>query len=69
MRSQTHVDRFLSVSQRVDVGVLGGEAGRHLGTLGDGAVAGAHDVGSARDPADRGRLLSEPVTGSGVSPV
>jgi hypothetical protein len=32
------------LSQRVDVSVFGGEADRHLGTLGDGAVAGDHDV-------------------------
>ena len=41
---QTRVDRFLSSPQRVDVGTIGGEAGRHLGTLGDGAVAGDHDI-------------------------
>ena len=41
---QTRVDRFLSSPQRVDVGAIGGEAGRHLGTLGDGAVAGDHDI-------------------------
>ena len=44
MRPQARVDRFLSSPQRVDVGVIGCEAGRHLGTLGDGAVAGNHDV-------------------------
>ena len=41
---QTRVDRFLSSPQRVDVGTIGGEAGRHLGTLGDRAVAGDHDI-------------------------
>ena len=44
VRIQTRVDRFLSSPQRVDVGTIGGEAGRHLGTIGDGAVAGDHDV-------------------------
>jgi len=29
--AQTRVDRFLSSPQRVDVGMIGGEAGRHLG--------------------------------------
>ena len=42
--TQTRVDRFLSSPQRVDVGMIGGEAGRHLGTLGNGAVAGDHDI-------------------------
>ena len=41
---EARVDRFLSPSQRVDVGVVGGEARRHLGTFGDGAVAGDDDV-------------------------
>ena len=36
--TQTRVDRFLSSPQRVDVGMIGGEAGSHLGTLGDGAL-------------------------------
>jgi hypothetical protein len=31
--TQTRVDRFLSSPQRVDVGMIGGQAGRHLGTL------------------------------------
>src|ERR687892_1456621 len=44
IRPQTRVDRLLSSSQRVDVGTIGGEAGRHLGTLGNGAVAGDRDV-------------------------
>lgn len=30
--------------ERVDVGAVGGEASRHLGALGDGAVPGNHDV-------------------------
>ena len=41
--TQTRVDRFLP-PQRVDVGMIGGQAGRHLGTLGNGAVAGDHDI-------------------------
>ena len=45
MRPQTRVDRFLSSPQRVDVGMIGGEAGSHLGTLGNGAVAGDQDPG------------------------
>jgi hypothetical protein len=36
---KTRVDRLLSAPQRVDVGTIGGEAGRHLGTLGNGPVA------------------------------
>ena len=42
--AQTRVDRFLSSPQRVDVGMIGGQAGRHLGTLGNGAVAGDDDI-------------------------
>jgi hypothetical protein len=56
MRPQARVDRFLSSLQRVDVGAVGGEAGRHLGTLGDGAVGGDHDVdvpGGLVQPAER----------------
>ena len=37
-------DRFLSSPQRVDVGMIGGEAGCHVGTLGNGAVAGDQHV-------------------------
>jgi hypothetical protein len=44
IRPQTYVDRFLSSPRRTDVGVVGGEAGRHLGTLGNGAVAEDQDV-------------------------
>ena len=44
VRIQTRVDRFLSSSHRVDVGTIGGEPGRHLGTFGNGAVAGDHDI-------------------------
>ena len=44
IRAQTRVDRFLSSPQRVDVGTIGGQAGRYLGTLGNGAVAGDHDI-------------------------
>jgi RNA polymerase sigma-70 factor (sigma-E family) len=42
--SPTRIDRFLSSPQRVEVGTIGGEAGRHLGTLGNGAVAGDQDI-------------------------
>jgi hypothetical protein len=42
--TQTRVDRFLSSPQRVDVGMIGGQAGRHLGTLGNGAVAEDQDI-------------------------
>ena len=42
--TQTRVDRFLSSPQRVDVGMIGGEAGRDLGTLGNGPVAGDQDI-------------------------
>jgi hypothetical protein len=42
--TQTRVDRFLSAPQRVDVGMIGGQAGRHLGTVGNGAVAGDQDI-------------------------
>jgi len=41
---QTRVDRILSPPQRIDVGAIGGDAGRHLGTFGDGAVAGNQDI-------------------------
>ncbi|MEU9313212.1 hypothetical protein [Streptomyces sp. NPDC048256] len=44
MRPQTRVDRFLSSPERVDVGMIGGEAGGHLGTFGNGAMAGDHDI-------------------------
>ena len=44
IRPQTRVDRILSSSQRIDVGAIGGDAGRHLGTFGDGAVAGDQDI-------------------------
>ena len=30
--------------QRVDVGTIGGQPGRHLGTFGNGAVAGDHNI-------------------------
>ena len=43
-RSQTHVDRFLVSSQRVDVGAIGGEAGRYLVTFRDRPVAGDQDI-------------------------
>ena len=41
---QTLVDRLLASPQRVDVATIGGEAGRDLGTLGNGAVAGDDDI-------------------------
>jgi hypothetical protein len=53
--TQTRVDRFLSSPQRVDVGMIGGEAGRDLGTLGNGAVAGDQDIdvpGSLTQPVE-----------------
>jgi hypothetical protein len=39
IRPQTRVDRFLSSPRRVDVGMSGGEPGRHPWTLSNGAVA------------------------------
>ena len=39
IRPQTGVDRFPSPPQRVDVATVCCEAGRHLGPLGNGAVA------------------------------
>jgi hypothetical protein len=42
--TQTRVDRFLSAPQCVDVGMIGGEAGRHIGALGNGPVAGVQDI-------------------------
>ena len=53
---QTRVGRFLSSPQRVDVGAIGGEAGGHLGTLGDCAVAGDGDIdlpGDLAEPVER----------------
>ena len=41
---ETRVDRFLSSPQRVDVRMIGGKAARHLGTLGNGPVAGDQDI-------------------------
>ena len=55
IRPQTRVDRFLSSPQRVDVGMIGGEAGRDLGTLGNGPVAGDQDIdvpGSLTQPVE-----------------
>ena len=45
---QTRVDRFLSSPKRVDVGTIGSEAGRDLGTDGNGPVAGDHDIDAPR---------------------
>jgi hypothetical protein len=56
MRPQTRVDRFLSSPERVDVGMIGSEAGRHSGTFGNGAVAGDHDIdmpGGLTQPVER----------------
>jgi len=61
---QTRVDRFLSSPQCVDVGMIGGQAGRHLGTLGNGAVAGDQDIdvpGGLTQPVE-----CRPSAGSGV---
>ena len=44
IRPQTRVDRFLSPPKHVDVGMIGGEACRDLGTLGNGAVAGDQGI-------------------------
>ena len=41
---KTRVGRFLSSPQRVEVGMIGGQAGRYFGTLGDGAVTGDQDI-------------------------
>jgi hypothetical protein len=54
--TQTRVGRFLSSPQRVNVGMISGEADRHLGTLGNGAVAGDHDIdapGGLTQPVER----------------
>jgi hypothetical protein len=66
MRPETRVDRFLSPPQRVDVGTIGGEAGRHLGTLGNGAVAGDQDIdvpGGLTQPVEC-RLVGAHLTGA-----
>jgi hypothetical protein len=54
IQPQTRVDRFLSSPPRVDVGMIGGEAGRHFGTFGDGPVAGDQEI-------DASGCLSQPV--------
>jgi hypothetical protein len=67
--TETHVDRFRSAPQRVDVGMIGGKAGRHLGTLGNGAVAGDQDIdvpGSLTQPVEC-RLVGESTGFVGVS--
>jgi hypothetical protein len=56
--SRPCVDRVLSSPQRVDVGTIGGEAGRHLGTLGNGAVAGDHDIDVAGGLTSRSSAVS-----------
>ena len=55
---QPGVDRFRSSPQRVEVGTVGGQAGRHLGTLGDGAVAGDHDIDVTAAAASRSSAAS-----------
>ena len=53
--TQTRVDRVPSSPQLIDVGMIGGQAGRHLGTLGNGAVAGDDDIdvpGSLTQPVE-----------------
>jgi hypothetical protein len=55
---QTRVDRLLSSPQRVDVGMVSGEAGRDLGTLGDGAMAGDHDLDVAAASSSRSSAVS-----------
>src|SRR5262245_42742608 len=42
--TQTRVDRFLSSPQRIDVGMIGGEAGHHLRTLSNDAAAADQDI-------------------------
>jgi len=37
---KARVGRFLSLPQRVDIGMIGGQAGRHFGTLRNRPVAG-----------------------------
>ena len=64
--TQTRVDRFLSSPQRVDVGMISGEAGSHLGTLGNGAVAGDQDIdvaGGLPQPAEC-RLIGAHLAGA-----
>ena len=56
--TQTRVDRFLSSPQRVDVGMIGGEAGLDLGTLGNGPVAGDQDINVAGSSPSRSSAVS-----------
>ena len=44
LRSQPRVDWFLSPLERLNVGMIGSEAGRDFRALGDGAVAGDHNL-------------------------
>ena len=63
---ETRVDRFLSSPQRVDVGMIGGKAGRYFGTLGNGPVAGDQDIdvpGSLTQPVQC-RLIGGQLTGA-----
>ena len=52
--AQTRVDRVLSSPEGSDVGVVGGEPSRDLRTLGNGAVAGHHDIDVPRGLAQAG---------------
>ena len=64
--TQARVGRVLSSPQRAEVGAIGGEAGGHLGTPGDGAVAGDQDTGvpgGLSQPAQR-RLVGAHLAGA-----
>jgi hypothetical protein len=66
IRPQTSVDRFLPSPQRVDVSMIRREAGRHLRTLGNGAVAGDQDIdvpGGLTPPVEC-RLVGAHLTGA-----
>jgi len=63
---KTRVGRFLSSPQRVDVGMIGGKAGRYLGILSNGPVAGDQDIdvpGSLTQPVEC-RLIGGHLTGA-----
>ena len=63
---QTRVHRFFSSTQRVDVGMVGGEASCHLGTLGNGAVAGDQHIDVLGGLVQEGecRLVGADLTGA-----
>ena len=64
--TQARVDRFPSSAQRVDVGMIGGKAGRHFGTLSNGPMAGTQDIdvpGSLTQPVQC-RLIGGQLTGA-----